>query len=339
MTIANKIDVVITWVDGDDPAHTQKRISYLSNAQEHKNDDIAGITRFRSVGEIDYCVASIIKFAPFINRIFIVTDNQDPNVEETINKFFPDNTIPIEIVDHKVLFEGYEQYLPTFNSLSIETMLHRIPGLSENFVYLNDDFLLLSPVSPKDWFVDDKIVTYGYWHFTCTARFMQLLGRLKVGHTQFKFRDSMLNSACLLGGKSRWWRFVRIMHTPLALKKSVIEEFYAKNPQALVANIKHRFRHKSQFNPQSLVHTMLAHKGKCIITPNLTRDHGSIYKIIEYIKPSPNRLDKFKREYNAIKNNEKAKFLCVNSLDQGTPDQQRLIVNLIRQRIGMTTLP
>ena len=72
-----KIDAVITWVDGEDPVHEAKRRKY-GHPSLFKVNDIAGSTRYTSVGEIFWCVASLNRFAPWINRIFIVTDAQDP---------------------------------------------------------------------------------------------------------------------------------------------------------------------------------------------------------------------------------------------------------------------
>ena len=147
-------DVVIAWVDGDDPAHKRKKTQYLTGKNETKFDDVAGAMRYRSTGEIYYCVASVLRYAPWVRKIYIVTDNQNPHVDEFVAHNFPDNTIPIELVDHKVLFRGYEQYLPTFNSLAISTMLWRIPGISDSFLYFNDDVFPLQPCKPTDFFVD-----------------------------------------------------------------------------------------------------------------------------------------------------------------------------------------
>ena len=127
MSLNDKIDAVITWVDGNDPVHQAKRAQFLTHKRENTMKDVAGETRFNQVGEIYCCIASILRFAPWINKIYIVTDNQDPHVEDYINKYFPENKIPVEIVDHKVVFEGYEKYLPTFNSLAITSVLWRIP--------------------------------------------------------------------------------------------------------------------------------------------------------------------------------------------------------------------
>ena len=81
MNTIQPVDVVISWVDGNDPAHKQKIQPYL-DSQARKSEDIAGPTRYGSVGEIFFCVASIYRFAPFIRKIFIITDNQNPNLDE-----------------------------------------------------------------------------------------------------------------------------------------------------------------------------------------------------------------------------------------------------------------
>ena len=84
-----KIDAVITWVDGNDPVHRQKR-NRLASPDMLKADDVAGDTRFVEVGEIAWCVASINRYAPWINKIYIVTDAQDPHLEEFMERNFPE---------------------------------------------------------------------------------------------------------------------------------------------------------------------------------------------------------------------------------------------------------
>ena len=139
------IDIVIPWVDGDDPVLAAKRRQYLTGKREDKHADVAAATRYCDLGVIFWCIDSINIFAPFIRKIFIVTDGQDPHLEEHLTARFPKGHIPVEIVDHSVIFKGYEKYLPTFNSRSIEALIWRIPGLSEHFLLMNDDFFLAGP--------------------------------------------------------------------------------------------------------------------------------------------------------------------------------------------------
>jgi hypothetical protein len=82
MTDASQdIDAVVLWVDGDDPVHRQKLDNHLASIGRRPHS--AHPTRFRSVGEVDYCIRSILKFAPFVRRIHVVTDAQVPAIFET----------------------------------------------------------------------------------------------------------------------------------------------------------------------------------------------------------------------------------------------------------------
>lgn len=324
------IDIVITWVDGDDPAHKAKRRKFLGSGRGETFEEVAAPTRFRSVGEIYFCIASILRFAPFVHHIYIVTDAQDPHADEFAKRYFPDSHIPITVVDHREIFRGYEDQLPTFNSLSIETMLWRIPGLSERFVYFNDDVLLVAPVSPSDWFDENgRPVVYGYWHSTLTARLTRWFRLPKHGHRPFHYKDSMLNAADIIGGEARC-RFVRMIHSSLPLLRSFFERFYREHPDLLLANARWRFRNNHQFNPQSLFITQQALQRVCILKPQ-----GDT---VIYLAPRPDRLEKCAAALRRAVANTKAKFCCVNSLDMGTPQQQRDIVAWISQRLGIDFL-
>ena len=153
------IDAVITWVDGSEENYKKKIEKHLTTSTNYKS-------RYLQANEIEYCVKSILKFAPFVRRIFIVTDNQKPsfkNLEDLIvsNK--------VKIVDHKEIFKGYEKYLPTFNIRSIDAMLHRIEDLSEKFVYFNDDVFLINNIREEDWFLENKGVLMGCLLYTSDA--------------------------------------------------------------------------------------------------------------------------------------------------------------------------
>ena len=100
------IDIVLPWVDGDDPVLKMERLSYMTDGQEAKYEDVAGESRYQSLGEIRYCIASMNLFLPFVRKIFIITDRQTPDVEKYISDMFPEGHIPMEVVDHKVIFRG-----------------------------------------------------------------------------------------------------------------------------------------------------------------------------------------------------------------------------------------
>ncbi|MBR5333026.1 MAG: Stealth CR1 domain-containing protein [Muribaculaceae bacterium] len=309
----DKVDAVITWVDGNDPVHQAKRAQFLTNKRENARKDVAGETRFNQVGEIYCCIASILRFAPWINKIYIVTDNQDPHVEDYIKIHFPDNKIPVEVVDHKVVFEGYEKYLPTFNSLAITSVLWRIPGISEKFILFNDDVMLQRPVSPKDFYIDNKIVLYGRrWisvHETRITLVSQTLMRRLVGKKALlSFKKFMYNAARVTHSS----RFVRLDHTPHAFFKSVFSEFFAANPQHLESNVSHRFRNKEQYSAAELHHLLAVKQGRADVA--LRKKCGVT------LSPYMYDLDSLKKELQKIADDAQCLYFCVNSLDQSSPE-------------------
>lgn len=249
------IDAVITWVDGNDPALNAKRASYIQPG-EAREKDIAAPTRYANRGEIYWCVRSVNKFMPWIRRIYIVTDGQDPHVE---------SRIPVEIVDHKVIFRGYEAYLPTFCTSSIEAMLWRIPGLSEHFIYLNDDFMVCRPVTPEMFFPKaGHVLLHARKSSLClTQAWYSLKYSLgiacRVNHIQ-----RMMNAAAIAGdGKS----FVRLAHTPYPLLRSTLEQFYTQHPERLLQNIRNKFRSLQHFRTDEICYTRLLHEGRLRLLP------------------------------------------------------------------------
>jgi Stealth protein CR2, conserved region 2/Stealth protein CR1, conserved region 1 len=144
------IDVVIAWVDGRDRKHRAKRRRFLANPGGDARPErrTADTRRFSDNDEIRFCLRSIRNYAPWVRTIWLVTDDQVPAAIDR-QRAEQDN---IRVVDHREIFRGHEELLPTFNSLSIETMLWRIEGLADRFLYLNDDMMFVGPVKPTDFF-------------------------------------------------------------------------------------------------------------------------------------------------------------------------------------------
>ncbi len=252
-----KIDAVITWVDGSDPAHRAKRLQAMQNSKP-LSWNASMETRFGDTGEIYFCIASILKYAPFIRKIFIVTDAQAP---EGIEYFFKNNICgpeKIQIIDHTEIFDGFSDYLPTFNSLSIETMLWRIPNLSDEFIYFNDDFFLMSESQIEDFVLPDKnLVLYGefrsVWPSLFRAVKKHVINSFKDNKTS-KFSHSLVqaNAAYRLGKK----HFLSSGHAPHALRKSTFLEYFSENFDVLTKQIEYKFRSRKQFNPIALANTI-----------------------------------------------------------------------------------
>lgn len=133
------IDIVFTYVNGYDPEFIKMKNSYLNTINKKYNPDI----RSKGLDEIIYSVNSVIKFIPWIRKIFIVTNNQIPPVDKNLI-----SSGKVVIIDQNTIVD--QKYLPTFNSDVIESYLHNIPDLSEIFLYNNDDMMHLNHIDRRD---------------------------------------------------------------------------------------------------------------------------------------------------------------------------------------------
>ncbi|MBQ6452208.1 MAG: hypothetical protein IJJ29_09835 [Solobacterium sp.] len=150
MAVNYPTDVVITWLDADDPAWQNLRKQYPNSDLE-----ASGPVRYRDWGFLCYLFRGIEKYMPWVNRIFFVTYGHVP---AWLNTDHPKLTV----VSHED-FVPYE-YLPAFSIRPIEMNFHRIEGLSEQFIYFNDDMFVLKKTKPEDFFVDGKPVDTFAWN-------------------------------------------------------------------------------------------------------------------------------------------------------------------------------
>ena len=127
-------DVVYTWVDGNDPAWKSLFRAYCDSRDQSESQEGLGATRFQQHDELRYSLRSIEAYAPWVSRIYLVTNGQVPNWLDTHND-------RLVLVNHDEIFTNKSD-LPTCNSYAIEFNLHRIRGLSDRFVYFNDDMFL-----------------------------------------------------------------------------------------------------------------------------------------------------------------------------------------------------
>lgn len=290
-------DIVITWVDGADPQLKAERDRYLNGAQEPLHGNGINPHRWLCSDELNYCLRSIANNAPDVRRIWIVTDGQIPILSGLPAAL----SAKISIVDHREIFAGYEAALPTFNSLSIETFLWRIPGLSEHFIYFNDDVFLTSRVKLADFFTETGPVMRGKW-----VDFSHL-----SESEDSRDEAALLNhynqiAAADLAGFAADHMFASA-HVVHPMQRSIMAELFADHHDQFVRNSSFRFRCTEQFLPQSL------HNHHCIKNKlgriHETRDHihvdadetgGWTAHQINGFLDSPDRAN--------------IKFLCINDL-------------------------
>ena len=123
-----KVDLVYTWVTGKDDQFIEEWRSFAETPKDVNPE------RFRDLYDLlKYSLRSVEKYLPWFNKIYLVT--KKPQVPVWLNTHHP----KIEIVHHDQIMDA--DILPTFNPNVIESYLHKIPGLEEHFLYINDDFL------------------------------------------------------------------------------------------------------------------------------------------------------------------------------------------------------
>lgn len=317
-----KIDAVLTWVNGNDPVLKAERAKYLTKKKEDTLEDIAGKERFIQSNEIRFAVASILRFATYVGRIFIVTNRQDPHLEDFIAANFPDNKVPVIIVDQNTLFDGYEQYLPVFNSIAVETMMCRIPDLSEEFIYMNDDFFFAAPSQKEDLFRDGKVVCYSGTMNSVLMKILRAIRLKKNGHKRFTYKDSLLKGAEMIGAR----HFFYLPHEPHPIFKSVLQGYLDEHPEAVTGNVCHRFRDHGQFNVQGFFYVLAESMGLLIHKP-----HRGVHLMVR----KPKNLKYLQAKLDWADSQPGLKYGCMNALQEADAECKALFENWMAKRLSL----
>ena len=260
--IDNAVDAVVAWVDGGDPTHRAKRKRYLADpGGDGGPERVANVDRrFSDNDEIRFCLRSIRNYAPWVRTIWLVTDNQIPAAIDR-HRAEQDN---IRIVDHREIFRGHEQLLPTFNSYAIESMLWRIDGLADRFLYFNDDMMLVGPAEPTDFFSNEgKIILRGRWQNW----------KGKPEEEISFFGATKLLGAELLGYTSE--HFFSPNHAIYPMLRPAMEELFEEFQPAFLANAAYRFRSRKQFWPISAHNHLLLSTDRARVVKSETSAHFS----------------------------------------------------------------
>ncbi len=296
LPVMTRIDAVITWVDGAQPAHRRKREHWLAQTNP-ANENGTNPHRWACSDELRYCLRSIANHAPWLARVWIVTDAQTPDLAGLPG----DLRARISIVDHRALFAGHEAALPTFNSLAIESLLWRIPGLAERFVYFNDDVFLTAPLAPADVFHGMAPVLRGKW-----VDRRALLADPVHRHDPARLDDcAQINAAALAGfTPDRLFVAAHVIHP---LRRSVFAHAWDSHSAALTRNIGHRFRCVTQFQPQALHNHVCLAAGTAVVTTTNDHLHLRTGAVADY--PLAHVRAYLRRAISPA-----IKFLCINDL-------------------------
>lgn len=146
----NDIDIVITWVENT-PKFQKERTEWLKKGGYSRPSE----PRYTDHEEMKYLLRSIEKYFPNYRYIYIIL--KDDQFPKYLKPEIKNNETRIKIIKHSDIIP--KEYLPTFNSRAIEMYLHRIPGLSEYYIYANDDFIFTKDTD-KSYYIDENNMPY-----------------------------------------------------------------------------------------------------------------------------------------------------------------------------------
>lgn len=298
------IDFVVTWVDGNDEKWRLKKAKYdgsINTSKYSMNSEKA----YREWGTFKYWFRGVEKFAPWVNKVYLVTDNQKPD-------WLNIDSDKLVLIDHKEIINN--DFLPVFSANPIESNIHRIPGLSEHFVFFNDDMYLTAPVSPDDFFSDEGLPKYN------TALAPITTERYGTGHFQMNdmgiitshfTRKEILKNGQFFSPKQGIKQIVKTLlysnakficgfwesHLPYPLLKSTFELVWEKESDALNKTSSNRFRDPSDTNVWLFKYWQIASGKYAVGDVNL----GSIF----YLENADNKL------WDTIVS-KKFRIMCIN---------------------------
>lgn len=301
------IDFVITWVDGSDPEWRKRKAACLGSGTSDEREE-----RYREWDLIPFWFRGVARFAPWVRRIFFVCDQEPPG---WLNREHE----KLVIVRHEDFLP--EEYRPCFSSHPIELNMHRIRGLSEQFVYFNDDMFLLTDVGedvffhhglPRDTALLNPVPTTDLKNRAEKGKIFTVpLNNCEYLNRDYDFRECMKGQKrkwlSLKYGKSAirnlmlmsWPRFVGFdeTHLPQSFLKSSFEEAWEEDGDILDATSRHAFRDDRDVNQWLIRERQLA-EGKFL--PR-SRKTGKVFD-----------LDRESRAAVATITGQKVKMVCLN---------------------------
>lgn len=297
------IDVVYTWVDDSDPRWSAERDAVRSGRMggppQTLHAQAANDARFTSRDELRYSLRSLHQYAPWVRTVYLVTAGQVPRWLDT-------DAPGIQVVDHRDIFSDPDA-LPTFNSHAIESQLHHIEGLSEHFLYLNDDVFLGRPVGADRFF-----------HTNGLTKFFQSKALIPSGPTgkdDLPVNAAGKNSRALIERSFGTRIAQKMKHTPHPLRRSILADI-----ELVYSEEHHRTQHSRFRSPDdvpiasSLHHYYGFHTGR-------TTSGNLRYQYIDLA------ADQARRRLNSLLAHRNFDTFCLNdTVEHPDPEAQEHMV-------------
>lgn len=246
LDVLRHVAVVYTWVNGSEPCYNTRRArAGLSPG---------GSSRDKEMGELKYSIRSLLKFAPWLEGpIIIVSPGQVPDWLDTAAARNP----RIRIVDQDALLPHELVTLPNFDTNVIEQFLHRIPGLTDIFIHMNDDYVFVKPVSPSRLFTCD-----GGLRFLTEINHIRHVKGQRSNAWLASVRNTVELADATYGGQ-HVYNFLK--HAPFVYSRVAFERIHDKFAAALHATHSHQLRHFEDLNMPLLHHIYMVEEGSRLL--------------------------------------------------------------------------
>lgn len=239
------IDYVMPYLDSSNEAW-QKLYKKYAN-ENHQSDD-ENEKRFYTNMFFKFVFRGIEQYMPWINNVFLLVQD-DSHVPKWINR----NTV--KIITHDQFIP--KEYLPTFNSCTIECFLHRIPGLSNFFIYGNDDTYIFNPVYPTDFF-DNQYMPLN----TINKRKAYALSYIQFNRMMVNMTSLIMNKLCIAYDNSF---FYTPNHVQTSFSKPIFNSIFEQHKDSIQNSIT-KFRDDKNLSQYFFsIYYMLATQNKYIM--------------------------------------------------------------------------
>jgi len=232
------ISIVYTWVDGSDVNFADEKAKYNGGFRDSTSRD-------RSADELKYSIRSVEKYLPWHNgTIYILTHSQVPKWLDTSNP-------RIKMVYHKDIFP--EHVYPTYDSATIEAFLDKIPGVTERFIYFNDDVFLNKYVHPCFFFTRENFYPQIYRRFPVTLEENEINKIIAENNIHMIFTASKYYTRKLAREYfDDKFEYCDLFHTPHVYYRDLMEPFRQLFHEEFKEIFSNRFRNGRKFVTQYL---------------------------------------------------------------------------------------
>lgn len=298
------VDIVYTWVDDQFPGYRNQLRQYAkSNLDTNPN-------RTRdNLDLLKYSLRSVEKYVPWIRNIYVFT------CRPQVPKWFGNTNNRIKLIHHdEIIHNGI---LPTFNSFCIASFVHKIQGLSEHFLYIEDDMLFGNHTEIDDFIslTGDKLMVYPRIS-KATPADKRNDGKQGPWDMALAYCNHLLNIS--YGERNR----ASIDHIPLMVEKKTWGNMIEKWSDSFETTRQSRFRSKRNIAPEYLYPYYMLYTGKA----KMAGLH-STYKKTFYLGLENNRL--LTAAGLAIIKFMQPRMYCLNDNFGNNPDAR--IVNMTRE--------